>query len=45
MVLSGAVNEGDRITADAADGELRFDVEHGAAEEKEAREPARATGG
>jgi len=44
MVLSGAVNEGDRITVDAADGELRFDVEHGAAEEKEAREPARATG-
>jgi ATP-dependent Clp protease ATP-binding subunit ClpC len=40
MVLSGAVNEGDRITVDATDGELRFDVEHGAAEETEAREPA-----
>jgi ATP-dependent Clp protease ATP-binding subunit ClpC len=42
MVLSGAVNEGDRITVNAADGELRFDVEHGAAEETEAREPAGA---
>jgi ATP-dependent Clp protease ATP-binding subunit ClpC len=44
MVLSGAVNEGDRITVDAVDGQVRFDVEHGAAE-KEAREPAGATGG
>jgi len=42
MVLSGAVNEGDRITVDAADGELRFDVEHGGAEETEPREPAGA---
>ena len=40
MVLSGAVNEGDRITVDATDGELGFDVEHGTAEETEAREPA-----
>jgi ATP-dependent Clp protease ATP-binding subunit ClpC len=44
MVLSGNVNEGDRITVDAVDGQVRFDIEHGAAEEKEAREPARATG-
>jgi ATP-dependent Clp protease ATP-binding subunit ClpC len=44
MVLSGAVNEGDRITVDAADGELLFDVEHGTAEETEAREPARTSG-
>jgi ATP-dependent Clp protease ATP-binding subunit ClpC len=42
MVLSGAVNERDRITVDAADGELRFDVEHGVAQETEAREPAGA---
>jgi ATP-dependent Clp protease ATP-binding subunit ClpC len=45
MVLSGAVNEGDRITVDAVDGQVRFDVEHGAAEEKEAREPTGAAGG
>ncbi len=44
MVLSGTVNEGDRITVDAADGELSFDVDFGAAEEAEAREPAAATG-
>ena len=44
MVLSGAVNEGDRITVDAADGQLHFDVAHGAAEGSEAREPAGATG-
>jgi ATP-dependent Clp protease ATP-binding subunit ClpC len=44
MVLSGAVNEGDRITVDAADGQLHFDVAHGAAEGTEAREPAGATG-
>jgi len=29
----------------ATDGELRFDVEHGDAEEKEAPESAGATGG
>jgi ATP-dependent Clp protease ATP-binding subunit ClpC len=45
MVLSGAVNEGDRITVDAVDGQVRFDVEHGAAEEKEVREPTGAAGG
>jgi ATP-dependent Clp protease ATP-binding subunit ClpC len=44
MVLSGGANEGDRITVDAADGELRFDVEHGTAKETEAREPAGTTG-
>jgi hypothetical protein len=44
MVLSGAVNVGDRITVDAADGQLHFDVVHGAAEGTEAREPAGATG-
>jgi ATP-dependent Clp protease ATP-binding subunit ClpC len=44
MVLSGTVNEGDRITVDAADGELSFDVDFGAVEEAEAREPAAATG-
>src|SRR5437016_2263066 len=44
MVLSGAVNEGDQITVDAADGQLHFDVAHGAAEGTEAREPAGATG-
>jgi len=44
MVLSGTVNEGDRITVDAADGELSFDVDFGAVEDAEAREPAAATG-
>jgi ATP-dependent Clp protease ATP-binding subunit ClpC len=44
MVLSGTVNEGDRITVDAADGELSFEVDLGAVEEAEAREPAAATG-
>jgi len=44
MVLSGTVNEGDRITVDAADGELSFDVDFGAVEEAEAREPAAAPG-
>jgi ATP-dependent Clp protease ATP-binding subunit ClpC len=44
MVLSGDVNEGDRITIDAVDGQVRFEVEHGAAEEKGAREPTGATG-
>ena len=44
MVLSGTVNEGDRITVDAADGELSFDVDFGAVEKAEAREPAAATG-
>ncbi len=44
MVLSGTVNEGDRIIVDAADGELSFDVDFGAVEEAEAREPAAATG-
>jgi len=44
MVLSGTVNEGDRITVDAADGELSFEVDFGAMEDAEAREPAAATG-
>jgi ATP-dependent Clp protease ATP-binding subunit ClpC len=44
MVLSGTVNEGDRVRVEPADGELRFDVEYGAAEETEAREPAGAAG-
>src|SRR2546430_6239974 len=44
MVLSGTVNEGDRITVDAADGELSFEVDFGAVEKAEAREPAAATG-
>src|SRR4051794_412896 len=44
MVLSGTVNEGDRIRVEPADGELRFEVEYGAAEETEAREPAGAAG-
>ncbi len=44
MVLSGTVNEGDRITVDAADGELSFDVDFGAVEKAEEREPAAATG-
>src|SRR2546421_1732169 len=44
MVLSGTVNEGDRVRVEPADGELRFEVEYGAAEETEAREPAGATG-
>src|SRR6266516_4059218 len=44
MVLSGTTEEGDRITVDAADGELSFDVDFGAVEEAEAREPAAATG-
>src|SRR2546423_15451493 len=44
MVLSGTVNEGDRVRVEPTDGELRFEVEYGAAEETEAREPAGATG-
>ena len=44
MVLSGTVKEGDRVRVDPADGELRFEVEYGAAEETEAREPAGAAG-
>jgi dihydroxyacid dehydratase/phosphogluconate dehydratase len=44
MVLSGTVEEGDRVTVDAADGELSFEVEHGAAKESLAREPAGAAG-
>ena len=44
MVLSGTVNEGDRVRVEPADGELRFEVEYGAAEETEAREPAGAAG-
>ena len=44
MVLSGTVNEGDRVRVEPADGELRFEVEYGAAEETEAREPAVAAG-
>jgi ATP-dependent Clp protease ATP-binding subunit ClpC len=45
MVLSGTANEGDRITVDATDGELHFDVVHDAREQTEAREPAGTTGG
>src|SRR2546429_1523128 len=44
MVLSGTVNEGHRITLDAAHGELSFDVDFGAVEKAEEREPAAATG-
>ena len=43
MVLSGTTEEGDRIRVDADDGELRFKVDHGAAAEMEAREPAGTT--
>jgi ATP-dependent Clp protease ATP-binding subunit ClpC len=43
MVLSGSAEEGDRITVDADDGALRFKVDHGAAAEMEAREPAATT--
>src|SRR5438046_9634578 len=42
MVLSGTVNEGDRVRVEPADGELRFEVDYGAAEEREARQPAGA---
>jgi ATP-dependent Clp protease ATP-binding subunit ClpC len=38
LVLSGEVEPGDRIRVDAADGELRFDVEHGGATPAEAKE-------
>lgn len=35
MVLSGAIGPGDRVTVDALEGELRFDVDTGAAREPE----------
>jgi ATP-dependent Clp protease ATP-binding subunit ClpC len=35
MVLSDAIGSGDRVTVDALEGELRFDVEAGAAREPE----------
>jgi ATP-dependent Clp protease ATP-binding subunit ClpC len=39
MVLSDAIGSGDRVTVDALEGELRFDVDAGAAREaEEARE-------
>jgi hypothetical protein len=39
MVLSDAIGPGDRVTVDALEGELRFDVDAGAAREaEEARE-------
>jgi len=45
MVLSGTVSEGDRVTVNATDGKLRFDVEAGAVEAMESREPAGTIGG
>jgi len=36
MVLSDAIGPGDRVTVDALEGELRFDVDTGAAREPEA---------
>src|SRR5437588_4431179 len=44
MVLSGTVEEGDRGTVEAADAELSFEIEHGAANESVVREPAGAAG-
>ena len=35
MVLSDAIAPGDRVTVDALEGELRFDVDTGAARELE----------
>jgi len=35
MVLSDAISPGDRVTVDALEGELRFDVDTGAAREPE----------
>jgi hypothetical protein len=35
MVLSDAIGPGDRVTVDALEGELRFDVDAGAAREPE----------
>ncbi len=35
MVLSDAIGPGDRVTVDALEGELRFDVDMGAAREPE----------
>ena len=40
MVLSGAVEPGDRVTVDVLEGELRFDVESGAAAAAEAEAEA-----
>jgi ATP-dependent Clp protease ATP-binding subunit ClpC len=37
MVLSDAIGAGDRVTVDAVEGELHFDVEKQAAAEREAR--------
>src|SRR5437762_1066687 len=45
MVLSDAIGPGDRVTVDATDGKLRFDVEAGAVEAMESREPAGTIGG
>jgi hypothetical protein len=39
MVLSDAIGSGDRVTVDALEGELQFDLDTGAAREaEEARE-------
>jgi len=35
MVLGGAIEPGDRVTVDAVEGELHFDVDSGAAAESE----------
>jgi hypothetical protein len=35
MVLSDAIGPGDRVTVDALEGELHFDVDAGAAREAE----------
>jgi ATP-dependent Clp protease ATP-binding subunit ClpC len=43
MVLSNTIGPDDRVTVDAVDGELRFDVETGAAAESEEREHERET--
>jgi hypothetical protein len=42
-VLSNTIGPDDRVTVDAVDGELRFDVETGAAAESEEREHERET--
>jgi hypothetical protein len=36
MVLSDTIGPGDRVTADASDGELQFEVDAGGARESEA---------
>jgi hypothetical protein len=40
IVLDGSVQEGDKIVVDAEGGELRFDVESGAARFEEAEQEA-----